>query len=173
MSENKKTSKENTNKATGLAVAKHKAPIKKIPRKSTSITRTRSGNLERVFDETFERFRSDFENLLFPFPSELSDIPDVRVPAVDLEDREKDFLLKVEMPGFKKEDIEINVQEDGVEVSAATGWKYDKKEKSYICKERACETFYRYVDLPEEIKICVVCGQVFFDLAMRARARVA
>ena len=32
------------------------------------------------------------------------------------------------------------------------GWKYDDKAKRYICKERECESFYRMVELPEEIK---------------------
>jgi HSP20 family protein len=70
-----------------------------------------------------------------------------------LENNEKDFVLKAEMPGFKKDDIEINVQEDGVEISGVSGWKYDKKDESYICKERACKSFYRFIDLPEEIKV--------------------
>jgi HSP20 family protein len=33
------------------------------------------------------------------------------------------------------------------------GWKYDEKGQLYICKERACKTFYRRIELPEEIKI--------------------
>jgi len=53
----------------------------------------------------------------------------------------------------RKEDIEISVAQDGVEVSGAAGWKYSEKEQDYICKERACKSFYRYVDLPEEIKV--------------------
>jgi len=32
------------------------------------------------------------------------------------------------------------------------GWKYDGKTKRYICKERECGSFYRMVELPEEIK---------------------
>jgi hypothetical protein len=31
-------------------------------------------------------------------------------------------------------------------------WKYDDKTKRYICKEKECESFYRMVELPEEIK---------------------
>ena len=30
--------------------------------------------------------------------------------------------------------------------------KYDDKTRRYICKERACESFYRMVELPEEVK---------------------
>jgi len=92
---------------------------------------------------------------LFPsyWDKALSIFPETRVPPVDLEDREKDFLLKAEMPGFKKEDIEIEVKEDSIEITGKVGWKYDKKEQAYICKERACESFYRMVELPEEIKV--------------------
>ena len=96
-----------------------------------------------------------FEDLLFPsyWDRELSLFPETRIPAVDLEDREKDYILKAEMPGFKKEDIEIEVKEDSVEITGKVGWKNDKKEQAYICKERACESFYRMVELPEEIKL--------------------
>jgi HSP20 family protein len=69
---------------------------------------------------------------------------ETRVPYVDLEDRGKDFLLTVEMPGFRKEDVDIQVADDSVEIKALAGWKYDDKTKKYICKERACESFYRW-----------------------------
>lgn len=61
----------------------------------------------------------------------LSAVPKTRVPLVDLQNRGKDYLLKAEMPGFKKQDIEIQA--------------YDSKNEKYICKESACETFYRMV----------------------------
>ena len=155
MSESKKQAPENkTAKSTELAVTKKATlPTKKSPRKPTAIRKTQPQDLWQAFDETFERFRNDFQDLLFPLSDVISSMPETRVPAIDLEDHEKEFVLKAEMPGFKKEDIEINVQEDAVEISAATGWKYDEKDQAYICKERACKSFYRYVDLPEEIKV--------------------
>lgn len=125
------------------------------PRKRTTALAPRRYS---EFDRIFERFRRDFEDLLWPSERSLarafSVLPavDVRVPNVDLEDRGKDFLLKAEMPGFKSNDIEINVQDDAIEIEAMVGWKYDDKTKRYICKERGCESFYRMVELPEEIK---------------------
>jgi HSP20 family molecular chaperone IbpA len=115
----------------------------------------RKTNLDQAFDQAIDRFRQDFEDLLFPYEEIVvfPEFPEVRTPVVDLQDREKDFLLRAEMPGFKKDDVEIAVQDDGVEISAVSGWKYDQKEESYICTERACKSFYRYVDLPEEIKV--------------------
>ena len=72
---------------------------------------------------------------------------------MDLEDQGKNFLLKAEMPGFKKEEIEINVKEDSISINAEVGWSYDKKEQKYVCKERACRSFYREIDLPEDIDV--------------------
>lgn len=153
MSENKKATSEKPSKTTDLAVTKKKTSNNKLSKKPTAIKKAQSRELGQAFDDAFERFRSDFEDLIFPLSDAFENLPEVRVPAIDLEDREKDYLLKAEMPGFRKEDIEINVQDDGVEITGSSGWKYNEKEQAYICKERACKTFYRYVDLPEAIKV--------------------
>ena len=142
-----------------IVVSKKKTPTPATPssrKKETLATRSRQDLMEG-FDDVFENFRQDFRNLLFPSTQALvrmiDAFPETRTAVVDLEDRGKDFLLKAEMPGFKKEDIEIQVYDDAVEISAAAGWKYDKKKQDYICKERACESFYRMLQLPEEIKV--------------------
>jgi HSP20 family protein len=157
MSEKKKSAEgEETSKKPEITVAKKKpAAISKPSRKASALAPTTPTDLWQAFDDTFARLRDDFEDLLFPanWPETFSIIPETRVPAVDLEDREKDYLLKVEMPGFKKEDIEIEVQDDAVAITGTAGWKYDKKAQAYLCKERACESFYRMVELPEEIKV--------------------
>jgi HSP20 family protein len=148
MAQNKKAE----SKSSKDSIVPAKAEIKPT-RKTTSAARRRSqsqGDIEQAFDQIVDNFRNDFEDLLFP---SLIEVPEVRVPAIDLENREKDFILKAEMPGFKKDEIEINVQEDGVEITGISGWKYDQKGDGYICKERACKSFYRFVDLPEEIKV--------------------
>jgi HSP20 family protein len=156
MPKKKKPTEGNETEKTEVAVTTKKAPASSKPReKPTALAPVAPLDLWRTFDDAFGRFRSDFEDLLFPsyWNRALSLMPETRVPAVDLEDREKDYLLKAEMPGFKKEDIEIEVKDDSVEITGKVGWKYDKKAQAYICKERACESFYRMVELPEEIKV--------------------
>ena len=156
MSKKKKSEESKETKKIDVPVTTKKARAsKKAKEKPTTITPAAPQDLWRAFDDVFERFRSDFEDILLPsyWDRALDLLPETRVPAVDLEDRDKDYVLKAEMPGFKKEDIEIEVKDDSVEITGAAGWKYDKKEQAYICKERACESFYRMVDLPEEIKV--------------------
>ena len=155
MSENKKITKEEINKKNELEPKKTTAIRTKPSTKNRAIAPMQSADLWQEFDNTFSRFRDDFENLLFPakwFDSS-SIIPQVRVPVVDLEDNGKEYLVKAEMPGFKKEDVEIEVQDNAVQITGYAGWKYDQKGKLYVCKERACETFYREFYLPEEVKI--------------------
>jgi HSP20 family protein len=155
MAKKKSTAEEETEK-TEVVVTKKKATApRKAKEKPVAIAPAAPLDLWRAFDDAFERFRSDFEDLLFPsyLDRALSLLPQTRAPAVDLEDRGKNYLLKAEMPGFKKEDIEIEVKDDSVEITGKVGWKYDKKAQAYICKERACESFYRMVELPEEIKV--------------------
>jgi HSP20 family protein len=156
MTEKKKPVEEAASKKTELAITKKKpSKISKPSKKPSVVAPTVPSDLYQAFDDTFERFRNDFEDLLFPstWASTFSLMPETRVPAMDLEDREKDFFLKVEMPGFKKENIEIDVQDNFVAITGEVGWKYDRKAHEYLCKERACQTFYRVVDLPEEIKV--------------------
>jgi len=134
-------------------VAVKKEPALGKHRKTSAIAPTAPRDLWKAFDDAFERFRNDFEDILFPSPWEraLSTIPETRVPKIDLEDREKDYVLKAEMPGFTKDDIEIEVQGNSVAITGRVGWKYSEKAQAYICKERACESFYRMISLPEEI----------------------
>jgi len=157
MSEQKKPAeKDVTSKKNEIAITKKKTIAISKPQKQTyAIIPSVPTDLYEAFDDTFERFRKDFEDVLFPsyWDKAMSLLPEMRVPVVDLEDREKEFILKAEMPGFKKGDIEIDVQDNSLVITGEVGWKYDKKERDYICKERACKTFYREVDLPEEIKV--------------------
>ena len=165
MTEDKKpVKKEETSKKTEIAVVKKKPAAIPKPQKTTyTLAPIYPSDLYQAFDETFDRFRSEFEDVFFPsyWDKAMSLLPETRVPAVDLEDNEKDYRLKAEMPGFKKDDVEIDVDDNTVVITGTAGWKYDKKEHEYLCKERACKTFYRIVDLPEEINV----NEVTADLA--------
>jgi HSP20 family protein len=153
MPRKKKESKEKASE-TEVPVEKKKKAIVPKKKESPFVVAPVGSDLWRAFDDIFDTFRQDFEDRLFPSPINrlYPVVPETRVPVVDLEDRGEDYMLKAEMPGFKKEEVEIEVQEDSVEITGRVGWKYDKKAKGYICKERACESFYRIVQLPEEIK---------------------
>jgi HSP20 family protein len=133
------------------------APAKPNRTSGSAITPYTPPGLRWEFDRTFDRFRRDFEDLLWPSERLFGRLPMMRelateMPMVDLEDRGKDFLLTAEIPGFKKEEIEIQVQDDAVEIRGNKRASHDEKLKGYVRKERSSESFYRRLRLPEPVK---------------------
>ncbi len=68
-------------------------------------------------------------------------------PACDLEDRGDELVLRVDMPGVRKEDIEVEVTETSVKVRAEA----PRAEGRYVFRERPT-SYFRVVELPEEVK---------------------
>ena len=76
----------------------------------------------------------------------------VFTPAVDIKDEENKLLVITDLPGINKEDIEINLKEDMLEISAKSEKEKEKEEEGYIRKEREYTHFYRAVHLPTSVK---------------------
>lgn len=55
------------------------------------------------------------------------------------------------MPGLEKQDININVTEDRLEISAETKHEEKKEEKDYIYRERRSGSYYRAISLPSPV----------------------
>jgi len=118
---------------------------------------------QRDFDRMMERFERDFEDFwAMPprwkqFMHERPGFPmmpfkRMMMPSVDVEDRGKDFRLAVDLPGFNKEDVNIEVSDDSITIHTKKTMSEEEKNKNYIRRERAAQTFYRRVELPEKVK---------------------
>lgn len=137
-----------------MAITKKKlAAISKPLKRTSALAPATSSDLWQALDDTFARFRSDFEDILFPANSvdSFSFMSETRVPVVDWKIEKKIYFLRRKCL-VQKEDIEIEVQDNFVAITGEVEWKYDKKEHEYLCKERACKSFNRIIDLPEAIK---------------------
>lgn len=86
-------------------------------------------SVQRDFDKMIERFEREFEDfwqgpprmrrwmqLRHEFP--MVPFGETMLPSVDLEDRGKDYSLTVDLPGFNKDNIEIEVADDSVIIHA-------------------------------------------------------
>ena len=141
-------------------------PAKQKKRPPSTIKPVRSSDISMEFDRAVERFRRDFENVLWPHGRELGyglpSLADIEttIPYIDLENKGDSFILTAEAPGFKKDEIDINICGNSVEISGCKETKTDEKNKDYVRKERMSESFYRTMTLPEEIK----CEEVSADL---------
>jgi HSP20 family protein len=133
-------------------------PARTRKRPASMIEPRRESDIWMDFDRAFERFRRDFERTLWPhehvMEQRLPTLADMEttIPYIDLEDKGNHFVLSAEAPGFKKDEIDINICGNSVEISGCKEATVDETKKSYVRKERMSESFYRTVTLPEEIK---------------------
>ncbi len=122
-----------------------------------------SKDIQRDFNRMMDRFQREFDNLwqqpprmryerfmrhrhpMMPFKGGM-------MPSVDIEDRGKDFRLTVDLPGFSKENVEIQVGEDSVMINAKQTQAEEETQKNYVRRERASQTYYRRIQLPEGVK---------------------
>ena len=74
-----------------------------------------------------------------------------REPFIDVIENDKEIIATAEMPGLEKQDIEINVTEDMLEISAETKHEEKKEEKGYIYRERRSGSYYRAISLPSPV----------------------
>jgi HSP20 family protein len=78
--------------------------------------------------------------------------PSMRMPAMDLIDKDDHYLLKIEVPGFKKDEIDISMEENVLTLKGETKSEKEEKKENYYHKEISQGCFVRSVRLPAEIK---------------------
>jgi len=76
----------------------------------------------------------------------------VRQPLVDLIDEGSEFVVRAEMPGVAKEDVDLTVAPHGIEIRAATDRSREEKDKDYYFQERSYQALRRSLSFPEEVK---------------------
>jgi HSP20 family protein len=71
---------------------------------------------------------------------------------VDVYENDDEVVVKAEMPGIKKEDIEVNLQDNVLTIRGQTKCEEEVKEEGYYRKELRTGSFYRAITLPSEVK---------------------
>ena len=77
---------------------------------------------------------------------------DVFMPAVDIKEEGDNLVVTTDLPGINKENIEINLKDDMLEISAKSREEKETEEERYIRRERSYTRFYRAVTLPTSVK---------------------
>jgi HSP20 family protein len=71
--------------------------------------------------------------------------------ATDVYETDKDLVVEMQVPGFKKEDIKISFQDDYLRVEGKTEEEKEEKEKNYWRKEIRRGSFVRVIPLPRKV----------------------
>lgn len=78
--------------------------------------------------------------------------PEEMSPAIDLYEEGQDIVAKAELPGLKKEDIDINITENTLTISGSKEKEEKVERKDYIRVERSSGSFSRSFSLPVDVK---------------------
>ena len=108
-------------------------------------------------DKSIENLRKDMEKAFSSFPSlHMPSFPNVPQASCDVIDEGNQFRVKMNVPGVKKNEINLNVTDNSLEVSAEHKEESEEKKKNYLRKERSHVSYYRTLPLSEN----VVSGKV-------------
>ena len=99
-------------------------------------------------------------NLLFPSlmndlfkPEFLSGLENLNTatPAVNIKENEGNFELELAIPGFKKEDFNIELDNDVLTISSEVKKESDANDENYTRREFSFSSFRRSFTLPETV----------------------
>lgn len=80
-------------------------------------------------------------------------------PAVDIFERQDDYVVDVELPGVKIEDIEINVEDGLLTIQGERAFPHDQIDKAHRV-ERRFGPFSRSITLPSHVKADTIDASV-------------
>lgn len=109
-------------------------------------------DMERLFDD-FQGFRvgSLFGREFFPFTREFEHVD--WVPKIEVLQHDDELTVRADLPGLKKDDVKVEMTDEGLTISGERKAEKEEKREGYYRSERSYGSFYRYVPLPEGVKI--------------------
>ncbi len=102
-----------------------------------------------VFDEMdrmFEEMRKGLRPGWYPFPGR----GERRVPVTDVKDLGDRYVIESELPGMTKDEVQIELYRDSIEIRAKKEEEKEEKGEGYVRSERGYLSFYRRLPLPED-----------------------
>jgi len=121
--------------------------------------------LSDIFDDLERRFYSPFRN-------------DGFIPAANIKENEKSFDIEIAVPGMKKEDFKINLENNVLTISSEKEEEKNEEKKNYTRKEFVYGSFSRSFTLPkivetEQINAVYENGILNIQLPKKEEAKVS
>jgi HSP20 family protein len=101
-------------------------------------------------ERMFERMSEQFEGMQ---PKGLPEGMGTGTVLVDVEDRGESFVVTADLPGFDREEIEVNLREDTLELSASRETAEETETDDFVRRERRRSDVSRSVRLPEPVDV--------------------
>ncbi|HZY95427.1 MAG TPA: Hsp20/alpha crystallin family protein [Candidatus Bathyarchaeia archaeon] len=138
-------------KESATAFEKGNKPAIAVREKPALATKEPPSSLTHPVDKLLDAMTlipwDPFRGFEWPIEYELP----TRIPYVDVIDSDNEYVVKAELPGLKKETLNIQVGTNELSLTAESSVKKEEKGKTYLHRERAFSTFRRNVGFAESI----------------------
>ncbi len=94
--------------------------------------------IDRMFDSFFPKSNGDQEQAVW-------------TPRVDLAENENSYLVHLDVPGMKKDELVINYQDGTLTISGERKFEETEEKANFVRVERRFGHFYRSFDLPKTV----------------------
>ncbi len=99
-----------------------------------------------------ERIRREFDRLLEELvPREEGER--LFAPVVDVYETDQDIVVKAELPGVKKENVEVSIRDNALHIKGEKKEEKEEKTETYHRVERVYGKFERVIPLPTDVKV--------------------
>lgn len=120
------------------------------------MTRRPFSDLRRM-EKEMERFFEDGPWGRFGFGrprrSQIVSLPAFIEPVIDIYEEKGDVVVKAEIPGIEKEDLDINLSDNILTIKGEKKKEEEVKEEGYYCSERTFGSFSRSIEIPRDVVI--------------------
>ena len=111
--------------------------------------------MNHLFDSSLRRFgRGDFDGTF--------------VPAIDVTEEKDSFLVKADLPGLSKDDVNVMLQDNSLTIKGEKKRAAETKEANYYRHERVYGSFSRTIELPSTVDAKKIDAQ-FKDGVLQVR----
>lgn len=99
----------------------------------------------------FESMAQKLQRYFEDFPTIGLDLGTSFSPRIDISETDKHIIVEAEIPGVKKEDIKITLQDNILTIKGEKNQEEEKKDKNFFRSERSYGSFSRSFTLPVEV----------------------
>ncbi len=127
-----------------------KSELKEVAKKEPVKAPSRLEEMEQWFENVFRRPYSLLASSGWPKLG-MREVEGV-VPTVDIFEDNGDVVVKAELPGMKKENIDVKFTQDTIIISGEKEKEEKVEKKDYYRSERSYGSFTRAINLPAEVQ---------------------
>jgi len=131
-----------------MAIQRKKAVKKSEPAKKSTNWLAPYEEFERLIDDYFNRnwprtFRPDYTRL-----NDLWGTYEMHSPSIDMIDRDNEVVVRVELPGVEKKNLDVSITDDTLTVKGTTSKELAEEKGDYYRSEIKKGSISRTISLP-------------------------